>query len=134
LYTWFNKRKELYLMNAKLFVAGLSWSVTEDELASLFTQVGDVLSVKIPTRREDGRSRGFAFVEMGAPEMAAAAIEAFNNTEVAGRTLTVTYQDPQRATQRPAGGGYGGGGGRPGGYGGGGGRPSGGGYGGGGRY
>lgn len=79
-------------MHAKLFIANLPWSVTEAELRNLFVEAGEVLSVRIPTRREDGKSRGFAFVEMGSVEQAQQAIQAFNGRELNGRALVVTPQ------------------------------------------
>jgi RNA recognition motif-containing protein len=114
-------------MNKKLFIASLSWSVTEDQLVDLFTSVGEVVDVRIPRRREDGKPRGFAFVEMGTPEQAQAAIDQFNGVAVAGREVVVMFQDPNREQGRAPGGPGGGGAGRPprrdggGGYGGGGG-------------
>ena len=47
-----------------IYVGNLSWSMTEDELRSMFEQFGTVTSVKIVTDRETGRSKGFGFVEM----------------------------------------------------------------------
>src|SRR6478609_6407325 len=48
----------------KLFVGNLPWSATEGDVASLFADVGEVLSVRVVADRETGRSRGFAFVEL----------------------------------------------------------------------
>lgn len=83
--------------NKKLFVRNLSWSVTEDELYNLFAEAGDVLSVKIPTRREDGKPRGFAFVEMNTAEEAQRAIRQFNGTLLSDRDLVVDYQEENRS-------------------------------------
>lgn len=83
-------------MNAKLFVRNLSWSITEDNLYDLFGQVGDVISVKIPTRREDGKPRGFAFVEMGSAEDGQRAIDTLNGTFLHDRELAVSHQDEHR--------------------------------------
>jgi RNA recognition motif-containing protein len=79
-------------MHTKLFIANLPWSLTEAELRHLFEESGEVLSVRIPTRREDGKSRGFGFIEMGSPEQAQQAIQAFNGRELNGRALVVTPQ------------------------------------------
>lgn len=105
-------------MFKKIFVGNLSYQTSEDELMELFSQHGDVQSVKIIFDRETGRSRGFAFVEMD--ETAAGdAIQAVNGYEFQGRSLRVN-----EANERPApggnrggngGGGYGGGGNRGGG-------------------
>lgn len=102
----------------RIFVGNLSYRTTEDQLASLFSQAGEVVSATIVTDRDTGRSRGFAFVEMD-QEAAERAIEQFNGYEIDGRKINVNEARP-----RPdrGGGGYGaGGGGGRGGYGGGGG-------------
>ena len=87
----------------RLFVGNLSYRTTEEELANLFSEVGEVVSVAIVTDRETGRSRGFAFVEME-QDAATQAIERFNGHELNGRNLNVNEARP-----RPdRGGGYGG--------------------------
>lgn len=88
-------------MNAKLFVRNLSWSVTEEELFHIFSQVGQVVSVKIPTRREDGRSRGFAFVEMASESDGQNAVDNLNQYTLKNREILVTFQEESR--QRPEG-------------------------------
>ena len=121
-------------MSKKIYVGNLSYQTTEGDLTSLFEQVGQVDSVNVITDRDTGRSKGFAFVEMG-NEDADKAITQLNGTEVNGRTLTVNEARPreERSGNRGGGGGYGGG--RPGGGGGGrGGYGGGRGGGGGGRY
>jgi RNA recognition motif-containing protein len=85
-------------MGSKLFVRNLSWSVTESDLYDLFEQSGTVASVKIPTRSEDGKPRGFAFVEMGSPEAAQKAINECNNVMLYGRQIVVDFQDETRAS------------------------------------
>ena len=104
----------------------------EDELIAAFEQDGrKVESAHIMVDRDTGRSRGFAFVEMGSDADAQAAIQALNGTDLGGRTLKVN-EAMERQPRSPGGGGGGGGGSR-GGYGGGGGGGGGrGGYGGGG--
>jgi cold-inducible RNA-binding protein len=99
----------------RIFVGNLSYQTTEDQLADLFGQVGEVESATIVTDRDTGRSRGFAFVEMDS-EAATKAIERFNGHELNGRTINVNEARP-----RPERGGFGGGGGRGGNRGGGGG-------------
>ena len=109
-------------MSKKIYVGNLSYQTTEGDLTTLFEQVGQVDSVNVITDRDTGRSKGFAFVEMG-NEDADKAITQLNGTEVNGRTLTVNEARPreERSGNR---GGYGrgrssGGGGGRGGYGGG---------------
>ena len=110
-----------------LYVGNLPFQTTEEDLMQLFGQYGSVVKVQIISDRDTGRSRGFAFVEMG--DGVEAAVEATNGMEYGGRRLSVNEARPRE--ERPGGGG---GGGRSGGggYGGGGGGRSGGGYGGGG--
>jgi nucleolin len=96
-------------MNAKLFIANLSWSVREEDLTDLFAEMGSVMSVKIPTRREDGKPRGFAFVEMATPEDGQKVLERFNGFSLAGRDLVVSFQDDSKASGGGSGGGYSGG-------------------------
>jgi RNA recognition motif-containing protein len=94
-------------MTKKLYVGNLPFQTTEDELSDIFSEVGNVESVRIITDRETGRSRGFGFVEM-ADEDAEKAISQFNGTDMNGRPLTVNEARPQ--TNRGGGGGGGGGG------------------------
>jgi RNA recognition motif-containing protein len=116
----------------RLYVGNLSYDTNEQELQDLFAQAGPVASVSLPTDRDTGRVRGFAFVEMQNEADAQEAIRKFNGTTVRDRQINVNEARP-REDRGGGGGGYGGGGGR-GGYGGGGGGygGGGGGYGGGG--
>jgi len=92
-------------MSKRIYVGNLSYKTTEGDLTNLFEQVGQVNSVNVVTDRDTGRSKGFAFVEMGT-EDADKAITQFNGTEVNGRTLTVNEARPRQ--ERPASrGGYG---------------------------
>lgn len=82
-------------MATKLFVGSLAWSATEDDVRAAFEQAGEVVSVAIPTDRETGRSRGFAFVEMADDAAAKKAIETLNETEIAGRSIIVNEARPR---------------------------------------
>jgi nucleolin len=84
---------EFLPMSQKLFVRNLSWSVTENDLFDLFSQTGTVVSVKIPTRPEDGKSKGFAFIEMGSDEAAQQAIRQCNGTMLYERDIVVAFSD-----------------------------------------
>jgi len=102
-------------MPAKLFVGNLTFTATENDLQDHFAQAGVVVSVNIMQDRMTGRSRGFAFVEMGSQEEAQKAIQMFHSKEFQGRPLTVNEARPRE--ERPAGGGgYRGGQGGNGGY------------------
>ncbi len=103
-------------MGSKIYVGGLPYSTTEQELSDLFGQHGSVQSAKVITDKYTGQSRGFGFVEMGSDDEAKAAIDALNETELGGRTLTVNEAKPQAPrTGGFDGGNRGGGRGRPGG-------------------
>ncbi len=93
-------------MSSKIFVGGLPYAATEQELRDLFAQHGAVDSAQIVTDRFTGQSRGFGFVEMSSPAEAQAAIAALNGTQFGGRTLTVNEARPREAR---SGGGFGGG-------------------------
>lgn len=96
-------------MSTKLYVGGLPYSVTEQQLSELFAQQGAVSSAKVITDKFTGQSRGFGFVEMSTGEEAKKAISALNGTQMDGRSLTVNEAKPQE--KRTGGGGFGGGGG-----------------------
>jgi|SRR5687768_15428400 RNA recognition motif-containing protein len=104
-------------MGSKIYVGGLPYSATEQELNSLFAAHGSVESARVITDKFTGQSRGFGFVEMASGEDASKAISALNGTQMGGRTLTVNEAKPQE----PRSGGGGGDRGGRGGFGGGGG-------------
>jgi RNA recognition motif-containing protein len=103
-------------MSKRIYVGNLSFQTTEHDLSALFAQIGQVESVNLITDRDTGRSKGFAFVEMG-DEDAKKAIAQLNGTEVGGRALTVNEARPREERGGQGGGGRGRSGGR-GGYGG----------------
>jgi cold-inducible RNA-binding protein len=85
-------------MKNKLFVGNLSFNLTESNLEELFAQHGKVVSVAIPTDRDTGRKRGFAFVEMETEAEAEAAIQNLNGKDVDGRQLAVNPSKPKTRT------------------------------------
>ena len=111
-------------MAKKLYVGNLPYSVTEDQLREMFSQVGEISDAAVVTDRYTGQSKGFAFVEMVSDEAAQAAIDKFDGQDMDGRAMVVNEARPREDRS--------GGGGRSYGGGGGGGRGGGGGYGGGG--
>src|SRR6266852_419113 len=115
-------------MSTKLYVGNLAFQTTSQELQGMFATAGTVESASVVEDRDNGRSRGFAFVEMSTKEEATAAIDQFNGKELGGRALKVNEAKPRE--NRGGGGGGRGFGGNRGGYGGGGNRGGGGGYGG----
>ena len=86
-----------------IFVASLSYQVSEADLRELFEDYGTVSSAKIITDKFTGRSRGFGFVEMDDDSEGQRAIEQLNEAEYDGRTLTVSVARPR--TDRTGGGG-----------------------------
>lgn len=106
-------------MATKLYVGNISYQVSEDDLRGLFTQAGEVVSVKLITDPQTGRGRGFGFVEMATEEDAKKAISMFNGKEFEGRALTVNEARPQQKREGGFRGGRGRGFGGGGGFGGG---------------
>ncbi len=77
-------------MARKLFIGGLPYKTTGDELRDAFAQSGEVTSASIVIDRETGRSRGFGFVEMADDAGADNAISMWNGKDFGGRMLTVS--------------------------------------------
>ncbi len=98
-------------MATKLYVGGLPYSTTQDELRDAFAKAGTVTSTSIIMDKMTGRSRGFGFVEMASDDDAQKAIEMWNGQDFGGRKLTVNEAKPLEARPPRREGGYGGGGG-----------------------
>jgi cold-inducible RNA-binding protein len=81
-------------MAKKLFVGGIPWATTSDDLKQLFSQHGTVSTATVITDKMTGRSRGFGFVEFENDAEATAAETALNNTDFQGRTLVVKEARP----------------------------------------
>ncbi|MES2981151.1 MAG: RNA-binding protein [Verrucomicrobiota bacterium] len=108
----------------KMYIGNLSFDTTKQDLENLFSEYGAVTDVHLPTDRESGRPRGFAFVTMDSKDAMNKAIAGVNGTDVGGRSLKVNEAEAREERSGGGGGnrgGYGGGGGGGGGYGGGGG-------------
>ena len=86
----------------RLFVGNLPYTAKAAELEKLFAEAGKVTSVSLVTDRVTGQSKGFAFIDMGSREEAAAAIKRFDGREALGRILKVNEARPP---ERHAGGG-----------------------------
>ncbi len=87
-------------MAKKLYVGGLPYSTTEDELREAFSQAGSVESASIIMDRMTGRSKGFGFVEMSSDEEAQKGIDLWNGKDFGGRTLTVNEARPMEERPR----------------------------------
>jgi cold-inducible RNA-binding protein len=94
-------------METRLYVGNLSYQTTEDDLRTLFAQAGTVASVDLIKDRATGRSKGFAFVEMGSQSDVENAIRMFNSYTMDDRQITVNIARPREERSQ---GGYGGGG------------------------
>jgi len=103
-------------MGNRLYVGNLAYSIRDDDLQQQFAEFGHVASAKVMMDRDTGRSKGFAFVEMGTDQEAQAAIRGMQGRTIDGRALVVNEARPRE--DRPSGGGFGGGQRRGGGYGG----------------
>ncbi len=93
-------------MTKRLYFGNLSWDVTDADLTTAVGQYGKVLSARVVTDRETGRSRGFGFVEVEDTD-SQAVIDSMNGINFRGRPLTVN-----EAREREQRSGFGGGGGR----------------------
>ena len=99
-------------MGDRLYVGNLSFSTSQEAIEAAFAAVGEVIAVEMPTDRETGQPRGFAFVTMGSAEAASAAIADLNGLMLDGRQLKVNeVQDHPPRGGGGGGGGFGGGGG-----------------------
>lgn len=81
-------------MAKKLFVGGLPYSTTDQELKDLFAQAGTVESATIINDKMTGRSKGFGFVEMSSDDEATKAVEMLNGKDMGGRSITVNEARP----------------------------------------
>ncbi len=86
--------RDITRMPVKLFVGGIPYRASDEELKQHFSQAGEVLSVYIPMDRETGRPRGFAFVEMTDDAAADKAISMFDGSDMGGRRIAVNKARP----------------------------------------
>jgi len=90
-------------------VGNLSFDVTREELIEAFAAAGRVVDAKVPTDRETGRPRGFAFVEFESEDAARRCIEQLNGRDLKGRALRINEAEnrpPRPAGAPPGGGGF----------------------------
>jgi len=79
----------------KLFVGGLPFATTDDELKELFAAHGTVASATVVRDRESGRSKGFGFVEFENDDEGKAAEKALNGSDMGGRSISVAEARPK---------------------------------------
>lgn len=87
-------------MEKKIYVGNISFRATEDNIRELFSQIGEVESVKIITDALTGRPKGFGFVEMSSEEDAKKAISALNGKTFMERTLSVSEARPRQPREK----------------------------------
>ncbi|MCE2788536.1 MAG: RNA-binding protein [Saprospiraceae bacterium] len=83
-----------------IFVAKLNYRTTSESLAELFSQYGEVVSAKVIMDKDTGRSKGYAFVEMGSEDAAVAAIAGLNETQFEGQTIVCKKAEPRPQAPR----------------------------------
>ena len=84
----------------QIYVGNMNYRTTQEALESLFSQYGEVQSVKIITDRETGRAKGFAFITMDDDASAKTAVEELNEKEFEGRTLRINEAKPREERPR----------------------------------
>ena len=87
-------------MGMKLFIGGVPYSATEEQLTEIFAAHGELKEVHIAKDRETGNSRGFAFVTYKSYKEGGAAIEALKGTTIDGRKLTIQESKPKGGRDR----------------------------------
>jgi RNA recognition motif-containing protein len=92
-----------------IFIAGLSYCITDADLNDLFGEYGDISSAKVVMDRETGRSKGYGFVEMNDESAGQKAIDELNGAEYDGRTISVSVARPRTEGGNQRRGGNGGG-------------------------
>lgn len=78
-----------------IYVGNLNYNLTEEEVAGLFSQYGEVVSVKLVKDKETGRAKGFGFVEMADETEGAEAVKQLDGADVQGRNIKVNEAKPK---------------------------------------
>eukprot|EP01063_Lacrimia_lanifica_P010845 TRINITY_DN175_c4_g1_i1.p1 TRINITY_DN175_c4_g1~~TRINITY_DN175_c4_g1_i1.p1 ORF type:complete len:267 (+),score=113.72 TRINITY_DN175_c4_g1_i1:48-848(+) len=82
-----------YRNSACVFVGGLDKRLSEGDIATVMSQFGDLVDVRIKRDRETGQSKGFAFIVYRDQRSTILAVDNFNGAKVMGRTLTVDHSE-----------------------------------------
>lgn len=96
-----------------IYIGNLSFQATEEDLREVFAEYGEVSRISLPTDRETGRKRGFAFVEMKEEAKEDLAIAELDGAEWLGREIRVNKAKPRESAGGGGGGGRRNGGGFP---------------------
>ncbi len=89
-------RTRRVIISAKIFVGNLNYDTSQRELEELFSQIGEIQDVFLPTDRDTGRPRGFAFVEFVDRGSVAEAIERFDGYELQGRNIRINEAEERQ--------------------------------------
>jgi hypothetical protein len=84
----------------KLFVGGLPWALTSDDLREVFAEFGSITEANVVYDRETGRSRGFGFVAFTEEASASSAVQSMDQAEIGGRTINVKFAKKREPFQR----------------------------------
>jgi len=87
-------------MEKKLYVGNLPYSVNDEGLNKMFSEAGEVVSAKVITDYDSGRSKGFGFVEMSNEQEATDAISSLDGREFDGRAIKVNKAKPKTDSGR----------------------------------
>ncbi|NET02195.1 MAG: RNA-binding protein [Sphaerospermopsis sp. SIO1G2] len=83
-----------------IYVGNLSYRATEADLRAVFAEYGEVKRIVLPTDRETGKMRGFAFIDMSEDAQEEAAIAELDSAEWMGRQLRVNKAKPREDNRR----------------------------------
>ncbi len=87
-------------MAKRLFVGGLSWTITEDGLREAFARFGEVVEAEVVANRRGGSPRGFGYVTLASDESATAAVSEMHGSELDGQSITVAEAKQRRSRSR----------------------------------
>jgi RNA recognition motif-containing protein len=82
-------------MSQNLFIGSLAYATTDDSLKAFFEQIGEVVSARVITDRESGRSKGFGFVQFADESNNQKAVDQLNGQELDGRPINVSLARPK---------------------------------------
>lgn len=83
----------------KLYVGNIPYNATEEDIKELFSEYGEIESLKIIQDQFTGQSKGFGFIEMVSEEDAKKAMAGLNEKDFMGKTLRVAEARPQKKQQ-----------------------------------
>lgn len=87
-------------MSQNLFIGSLAYATTDDSLKAFFETIGEVVSARVVTDRDSGRSKGFGFVEFADEANNGKAVDELNGKELDGRAINVNLARPKEDRPR----------------------------------